>query len=172
MSSKCCGSCAFLKCNFGKPNPAPENINDKTQVNDTQWYTQENIDRLWKENQDVGTFLTCHSTDPRYYAKDKNKLTACLGFVLCTYMHVKIFEVRGGEKGTFNNYIKAVGKKVAMKRHAMFNAAFSMATGYADLFQQMKIPLDISEDRKLIFPTGFEKTIAEFKAIVPSFNLV
>lgn len=168
---KCCNSCAFLNCNLGKPNPAPENINDKSQVTDTQWYAQENIDRLWQDNRDVGTFLTCHSTDPRYYAKDKNKMTACLGFVLCIYMHIKIFEVKGGERGNFNNYIKAVGKNVAMTRRAMYEAAFMMATGYADLFRQMKIPLDISEDRKLVFPTGFEKTIKEFKAINPHFDL-
>lgn len=171
MSSKCCGSCAFLKCNFGKPNPAPENINDKSKIGDIQWYTQENIDRLWMDNRDMGHFLTCHSTDPSYYAKDKNKLTACLGFVFCTYMHVKIFEVKGGPTGNFRNYTNAVGKKVAMTKRGMFEAAFSMATGYADLFQQMKIPLDISEDRKLLFPTGFEKTIEVFKTIMPSFDL-
>lgn len=167
MCDKCCNSCAFLKLNLGNQNPPPEEVNDKSQVNDTQWYSQENIDRLWQETRSVGTFLTCHSTDPRYYAKSKNKLTACLGFTFCIYMHIKIFE----KYENFKKYIKAVGKDVAMDQKAMAEAAFCMALGYADLFKQMKIPLDISEDRKLTFPTGFEKTIAEFKTIMPSFDL-
>lgn len=169
MSDKCCNSCAYLKCNFGKPNPSPEDVNDKSQVNDTMWYSQANIDRLWQDNRDIGTFLTCHSTDPKYYAKDKKKLTACLGFTFCIYMHIKIYEAVGAD---FKKYTKAVGKKVAMTQRGMFEAAFSMATGYADLFKEMRIPLEMNENRKFVYPTGFENTIAEFKKIVPSFDLV
>lgn len=166
--SNCCNSCAFLRINFGKPNPSPEDVNDKSQVSDIQWYSQENIDRLWQDNRNAGMFLTCHSTDPTYYAKDKKKLTACLGFVLCIYMHIKIYE---SCNCSFKRYIKKVGEDVAMTQRGMGEAAFSMAMGYADLFKQMKIPDTISENRPLIFPTGFEKTISAFKKISPSFNL-
>lgn len=160
MTNKCCGSCAFLKCNAGKPNPDPTTLNDPA-MSCENWYTQQNIDRIWNLTRQKGNFLTCHSTDPSYYGKKEKQMTACLGFTLAVFMHIKIFELIG----SFQKYRQAVGYKVAMDRGAMFEAAISMSMGRADLFGKMKIINEISESRPMLFPTGFEKTLSKFQEL-------
>lgn len=158
---KCCNSCAYLKCNEGKPNPRPEELNNAH--DNCEWYSQKNLDEKWEATKDTGLFLTCHSTDPTYYAKDKKHFTTCVGFTWCVFMHIKIFELLGCKWQAYRN---AVGHKVAMTRRGMGEAAISMAMKSATLTGSLKIPTSFEEKRPLRYPTGFEKTVQTFERLI------
>jgi hypothetical protein len=154
---KCCNTCGMLACNKDKKTP---------EGSTEDWYSQANVDRLWKDCKSSGQFLICHSTDPNaadYGGNPKikaGKETACLGLTLWIFMHIKVFEISA--KCDFKRYIKLVGKGVAMSQPAMAEAAFNFAKGSTGFglkgpLKGLLIPQYINEDREIVFPTGFDK---------------
>lgn len=159
---KPCNSCACTVCNKGKPNPEISG--------DIQWYSQENIDRLWKSAQEMPDFLICHSTDSVVESNGgnknikKGKEKACIGFVTWVFMHIKIYEFVGC---SFSKYRNAVGHKVAIPQKVMAEFALSIAIKRSSLIGGMQIPDTLEgEIEDLVFPTGFERTIAKFKEAI------
>lgn len=145
---------------------------DKVIVNEatgTDWYSQENMDRLWNDARESGKFLVCHSTDKdaATYGGDLNvkteKKKVCLGFTVWVFMHIKVYE---SVKCSFTKYQKAVGLDVAMSKWAMGEAAFSIQLGNASLLGTLPIAREFDPTQELRYPTGFEKTIQLFKKII------
>lgn len=165
--STCCKSCGFLVCNKGKANP-----NEGSEIN---WYSQENIDRLWNEMRGSGIFLICHSTDSNakeyggHEGIQKGKEKVCMASTLLVYMHIAIYEhiVTISQKRDWQRYQNAVGKNVAFKdRMCMMEAVFTFGIGRTGLLGGAVIDKNINIDSEaLTFPTGFEKTVALFNEI-------
>lgn len=156
--NKCCNSCAMLTCNKGKERGVSG-----------EWYTQKNMDRIWESARSKGNLLICHSTDSNAQQYDGEEgikpgnEKACLGFLLWVYMHLKIYE----HLGSYAKYRNAVGYSVAMTTGAMGEFAFDIARGTTALIGKgMSIPHSIDEDRTLVYPTGFERTIKLFNQII------
>lgn len=150
----CCNSCAFLEENKDKPNKILR------ECDNMEWYSQENLDRLWRDARKYGQFLSCHSTDPTYIGEKSKKFLACTGFTMAVFMHVKILE---GVDVDYHKYVEIVGTDNAIPFKAMGELAFSLVTKRADLLGKMKIPDEISEVRQMRYPTGFEKVIEAYQ---------
>ena len=161
----CCKTCGCLKENLDNPSPEGSGI---------EWYSQENIDRLWAEARNSGDFLICHSTDPNapdYGGKQnikKGKETACLGITLWIYMHITVFGAQANCK--YPKYRKLVGKEVSMDQQAMAKAALNMHMSTTGLskngpFRGLLIPTSIQEEREIIYPTGFKKVRELFEEV-------
>lgn len=159
--TSCCNSCGFHKSNVGKTR----------QGIDVNWYSQENLDRLWDALKMSGHWLICHSTDPaaHTYGGDKGikkgKEQVCIGAQWLVYMHIKIMEHFDFKYGA---YVKAVGKNVAMSQRALCEMTFDMAIGQSSIFGGAKLAksIDGSDAEQLVYPSGFEKTVKLFNKIM------
>ncbi len=161
--NKTCPTCPFLAINKGKPTPTDFKC---VEHNETDWYSQENIDGIWYVmRKDPISFLSCHTTDPDYYGKDEKNISACVGAALCVYMHIKIFEKVGP---VYTDYIKAVGNDVAMYKNVMGEKALAIVIGKTSpLWGGMSLPNSLKLDLDVMrWPSGFEKTVALFKKII------
>jgi hypothetical protein len=164
---RCCNSCGILACNKDQV---------KVSSDGTSWYSQENMDRLWENARTMGRFLICHSTDPtasEYEGESgihKGKETACLGYTVWVFIHIKLFEHASSlTKGDpYARYVKLVGKDQAMSVRAMGEMAFDMVAGKTGFGFGMLIPRSIEESRNLRFPTGFYKTVELYNSIFPT----
>lgn len=169
--SRCCNSCGMLTCNKDKERRA-----DETELN---WYSQENIDRLWLDGMKTGQYLVCHSTDPNAaeYGGDpgikKGIAQACLGYTVWVFIHIKIYEhfLNSYPKTALRDYTNVVGKKIAIPRYSMMKLAMDFAmgfTGFGPKMGGMSIPREIQEGRQLVWPTGFDKVRAKFAELYPN----
>lgn len=155
-----CATCPFLEANRGKPTPTDFKC---VEHNETDWYSQENIDGIWLvARKDPIAFLSCHSTDPDYYGKEGNDMYACFGLVFAIYLHIKIFE----QEGTYKNYVKVVGKKVAMDKEIMGEKLLAIKFGRTSpLWGGMIIPDAMRVDiHAMRWPSGFDNLIKYVKA--------
>lgn len=159
---KTCPTCPFLSANKDKPSPTGFKCDAE---NNTDWYSQKNMDRIWLGCKlDPEAFLTCHTTDPTYYGKEGGKRYACVGIVLCVYMHIKIYEKADCNR---KKYVAMVGKGVAMSKFSMAEKVFSILLGRTGIFGGLILPKSLSLDLDTLrWPTGFEKTVEEFKKIL------
>lgn len=159
---KTCPTCPFLAANKDKPTPTGFKCEA---VNETDWYSQENIDGVWNiTRHNPVVFLSCHTTDPDYYGKEGGKVYACVGATLLVFMHIKIFE----KAGSYQNYIKVVGPDIAMSQKAMAEKAFALMLGRTSpLWGGMLLPDTLTLDIDTVrFPTGFKNSVKEFRKIL------
>lgn len=162
--NKTCATCPFLEANRGKPTPTDFKC---VEQNQTDWYSQENIDGIWQvmRSQPI-QFLSCHSSDPDYYGKeDSNIIHVCAGGSLFVYMHIMIYEHEGGN---YDNYVKVVGKEVAMSLMTMAEKCFALKTGRTSpLWGGMVLPSSVTLDIENVhWPTGFKNVVKQFKKIL------
>lgn len=92
--TKCCNTCPFLLENANKPKP--EGWNPDKSKGQTDWYTQENLNNLWKGLRE-GEAMVCHTHDPdskEYGGKGATheKPKMCLGSVMMLFPHAQAFE--------------------------------------------------------------------------------
>jgi hypothetical protein len=159
--NKCCHTCCY-----------PRKNSSKVQIDSTgnNWYSQENIDRVWNQGRYTGIFLMCHQTDPHasdYGGKDSKRgfqeTHACVGFAFFVYMHVRIW---GSVNGNTIQYQAIVGEEVAMSQKAIAETILSFRMGRSALLGGMYLPTELKDDPdQLQYPTGFEKTRAAFKLL-------
>lgn len=158
--SKCCNSCGFLKENFGKPSPKGENSN-------IEWYSQKNLDRIHRDLSETGTFLICHSTDPKaasYGGKENIKPgheMVCVGAVRLVFMHLKILE----HLNSWPKYKKFMGK-MAMSREALAEFMMMIGLGRTGMFAGAKVPKKYDTTQEISLPTGYEKIAELYNKII------
>jgi hypothetical protein len=160
---KPCPTCPFLAVNKDKPNPTGFKCEAE---NETQWYSQENIDGVWEKTR-LGPimFLSCHTTDPDYFGREDGKIYACMGGTLSILMHLRIFEKYAGN---YDNYVKTVGEDVAMSRAAIKEKLLALSIGRTSpLWGSMYLPENLHVHLDAFrWPTGFKRTVKEFKKII------
>lgn len=148
--------------NADKPNPNGWNP-DRTK-GEFNWYTQQNIDRLWKNGLSNGEFMICHSTDPDsenygWVSTKPGHERLCVGSIMLQYAHFKVFEQKADALGRatpakkYASYKLAAGA-VPMKRAGMLTWALSMAYGRTHFPLGLPIPRQLSENRPLRVPSG------------------
>lgn len=156
-----CPTCPFREVNRGKPNP-PSNMGD---IEQAEWYSQENIDGIWRGMRHKGeVWLSCHTTDPDYFGREDQPVYACVGAAIAVYIHYKIFE----KLEDYDKYIEAVGVDNAFVRNVLGEKSLALLVGHTSiLWGSMILPKVIknlsSEDMR--WPTGFDKALLAFKQI-------
>lgn len=166
---KCCSTCGMLESNRGKETP-------KGGTSNIDWYSQENMNRLWESTRKYGEYLICHKTDSNPDQNGgvenikKGRETACVGLATWIFMHIKIYEVSAKLK--YNTYKRLVGPNVAIDQLAMGKLALNMAhgtTGFTtqrdSIFSGMLIPRAFDQKQEIRFPDGFAKTVELFNEI-------
>jgi hypothetical protein len=155
---KPCPTCPFLACNKNKPTPTDFKC---VEQNETDWYSQENIDGVWRVMQQSPImFLSCHTTDPDYYGKEGAETFACVGAAFMVYMHFRIFQ----QVEDYDIYKRLVGK-TAMTQRVMGEKALAMCIGKTSpLWGGMTLPKRLELDTDTLrLPTGFEHVSELFK---------
>lgn len=95
---RACKTCPFLTANHGKPNPeGVEILRAENGEGLTDWYSEENLRRLWMNGLRHGEGMICHSTDPTassYGGKDARKgvQKPCTGSLIAVFKHIKYLE--------------------------------------------------------------------------------
>jgi len=153
--TKCCNTCPFLLENADKPNPAGW-IPDK-EKGFTDWYTQENLNNLWRNGLAHGEPMLCHTHDPdakEYGGKgstnEKGKL--CMGSVMAIFPHAKRFETLLNEDPKHNpnkayrTYKKEFGKQ-SMTLPGITEVCIWFALGRTSLMGGTPVPRSSDEDR-------------------------
>lgn len=89
---RACASCPMRSANFGKPNPGDWTADDDR----LDWYTLENIERVWTGTQTEAALLQCHCTvgdhAPHVGKTAKpGKVALCYGHLFLASQHVSLF---------------------------------------------------------------------------------
>lgn len=153
--NKPCATCPLLEANRGRPTPTDFAFNQ------TEWYSQTNIDGIWRVmcEQPI-TFLSCHTTDHDYFGKDDKTEYVCIGAALLVYIHIKIFE----DAGSYEKYKDVVGA-AAMSKRSMFEKMLAFVTGKSSpLWGKMTMPTAFDIDlEKIRWPSEFDRAVEQFK---------
>lgn len=100
-SASPCATCPFLRANFGRPNPEGYDPKKAEAENPEQrffdWYSEQNLRRLWTGGLSKGEAMICHATDPhadRYGGKPAAPgcERVCIGALAAVFLHAKFVE--------------------------------------------------------------------------------
>lgn len=136
-----CGTCPWLAKNFNKPNPPGFNQikaeakanGDKSKYHD--WYSLENLKRLWSKGLRHGEKMICHSADPN--AADYGGVNAkvepkiCLGAAIIAFLHIKHIEslIKKNLSPAMVQKLYKTKSDYPMSKHGQISWAFDISIG-------------------------------------------
>lgn len=152
-----CATCPFLKANLGKPNPDgfdPRSAEARHGGRFYDWYSPENLRRLWTGGIRKGEVMICHATDPGAAAYGGKAAAPggerpCIGSLAIVMRHLKYIETLIGAKGKPRDWTKAYHDAAGpypLTREGMFAWAMMISAGRTDLFGGLVIPASLSAD--------------------------
>lgn len=151
-----CATCPFVRANFGRPNPSgydPRTAECKHGRDFYDWYSPENLRRLWTSGIRNGEVMICHATDPGA-AEYGGKAAApgnerpCIGSLAIVLLHMKYIErlVEEGKTKNWKNVYQEAAGAYPLTQEGMFAWAMMISAGRTDLFGGMKIPASLSAE--------------------------
>jgi hypothetical protein len=146
-----CATCPFLKSNFGKPSPEgfdPRRATAQHGRRFYDWYSLENLRRLWNGGIRKGEVMICHATDPGaevYGGKSAapGNERPCLGSIAVVIRHLKFIEgliKEGRQPNEWPKLYRAAAGPYPLTKAGMFAWAMMVNTGRTDLLGGMPIP--------------------------------
>jgi hypothetical protein len=142
-----CATCPFKRENFGKPNPEEDHGGKFF-----DWYSTENLRRLWRGGLSKGEAMICHATDPHasaYGGRDAapGLERICTGALVVIYRHLKFVEhlLQDLKRGEAMKLYRAASL-YPMTRDGLLSWAWNIAHGRTDLIGGLPLPLALSQE--------------------------
>jgi hypothetical protein len=150
-----CATCPFLRANFGKPSPPgydPRKAEEAHGGKFFDWYSLDNLRRLWREGLSRGEAMICHASDPNasaYGGTDAapGREKICTGALVVVFRHLKFVEFTLQEKPRVEAMrLYRAASKYPMTRDGLIAWAMKIQYGRTDLFGGLPLPLALSPE--------------------------
>lgn len=152
---KPCGTCPFLTKNLGRSNPSGfeqmKAERSDAEFDPTNWYSEKNLTRLWRDGLRKGEAMLCHSSDPNAanYGGTNAKQGGeklCTGAVLLVFLHIKQLErliAQNLKPSEVQKQYRAFSK-YPMTKDGQVSWVMNFAIGRTDLFGGLPIKRNIA----------------------------